>query len=205
MARYRGPRAKIARRFGENIFGNPKIGKVLERKNYRAGQHGQSRRRRPSNYGTQLLEKQKMRYAYGILERQFRKTFREAERMRGETGVNLLQLLERRLDNVVYRLGFAPTRAAARQLVNHKHFVVNGQSVDIPSYVVKQGDEIQVRDKSRKLQVVHDSVKQISGDLTLPWLSLDKASLSGKVLKIPEKEDLDSTFNVQIVVELFSK
>ncbi|MFQ6676055.1 MAG: 30S ribosomal protein S4 [Fidelibacterota bacterium] len=205
MARYRGPKAKIARRFGENVFGNPKIGKVLERKNYPAGQHGQSRRPRLSNYGIQLLEKQKMKYAYGLLERQFRKTFRRAERMKGETGVNLLQLLERRLDNVVYRLGFAPTRAAARQLVNHKHFLVNGRSVNIPSYVVGEGDEIRVRDRSRKLGIIHESVKQISGDLDLPWLSLDKATLTGKVLKIPDREDLDSTFNVQLVVELFSK
>ncbi|MFQ6616602.1 MAG: 30S ribosomal protein S4 [Fidelibacterota bacterium] len=205
MARYRGPKAKIARRFGENIFGNPKISKVLERKNYRAGQHGQSRRRRLSNYGMQLLEKQKMKHAYGLLERQFRKTFRRAERMKGETGVNLLQLLERRLDNVVYRLGFAPTRAAARQLVSHKHFLVNGNPVNIPSFVVGEGDEVRVRDRSRKLQVIHDSVKQVAGDLNLPWLSLEKASLSGKILKVPDREDLDSTFNVQLVVELFSK
>lgn len=205
MARYRGPKAKIARRFGENIFGNPKIGKVLERKNYRAGQHGQSRRRRMSNYGIQLLEKQKMKYAYGLLERQFRKTFRRAERMMGETGVNLLQLLERRLDNVVYRLRFAPTRAAGRQLVSHKHFLVNGRAVNIPSYVVSQEDEIRVRDKSRKLQVIHDSVKQVSGDLDVPWLSLDKATLTGRIIREPEREDLDSTFNVQLVVELFSK
>ncbi|MFQ6673793.1 MAG: 30S ribosomal protein S4 [Fidelibacterota bacterium] len=205
MARNTGPRAKIARRFGENIFGNPKIGKILERKNYRAGQHGQSRRRRVSNYGLQLREKQKMKYTYGLLERQFRKYFRTAEMMSGETGINLLQLLERRLDNVIYRLGFAPTRAAARQFVTHKHFLVNARSVNIPSYLVSHGDEIRVREKSRKLAVIHDSVKQVRGDLDLPWLSLDKATLSGKVLKIPERDELISTFNVQLVVELFSK
>lgn len=205
MARYRGPKAKIARKFGENIFGNPKVGKILERKNYRPGQHGQTRRRRLSNYGMQLREKQKMKYTYGLLERQFRKCFRDAEKMKGETGVNLLKLLERRLDNVIYRLGFAPTRSAARQLVNHKHFLVNGKSVNIPSYLISSGDEIQVREKSRKLAVIHDSVKQIRGDLDLPWLSLDKATLSGKVLNIPTRDQLDSTIKIQLVVELFSK
>lgn len=205
MARYRGPRAKIARKFGENIFGNPKVGKILERKNYPPGQHGQSRSRRRSNYGVQLLEKQKMRYTYGLLERQFRRYFRKAEQMKGETGINLLQLLERRLDNIVYRLGFAPTRAAARQLVAHKHILVNGRPVTIPSYLISAGDEIQVRETSRKLTVIHDSVKQIRGDLDLPWLALDKASLLGKVLNIPERDQLDSTLKVQMVVELYSK
>ena len=205
MARYIGPKAKIARKFGENIFGNPKVAKILERKNYRPGQHGQSRRRRLSNYGLQLSEKQKIRYMYGILEQQFRKNFRKAEKMRGETGVNLLQLLESRLDNVVYRLGFAPTRSAARQLISHKHFLVNSKSVNIPSYLISPGDEIQVREKSRKLTVIHDSVKQIRGDLDLPWLSLDKATLSGKVINIPERDQLDPTLKVQLVVELYSK
>ena len=134
MARYIGPKVKIARKFGENIFGNPKIGKILERKNYKPGQHGQSRRRRLSNYGMQLREKQKMKYSYGLLERQFRRYFKRAEKMQGETGVNLLQLLERRLDNVVYRLGLASTRDAARQLVNHGHFLVNNRKVNIPSF-----------------------------------------------------------------------
>ena len=160
MARYIGPKAKIARKFGDNIFGNPKITKILERKNYAPGQHGQSRRRRPSNYGLQLKEKQKIKHMYGLLERQFRKFFQKADKMSGETGLNLLQLLERRLDNVVFRLGFSPTRAAARQLVNHKHFLVNGKSVNIPSYLVKENDQISVRSKSRKLAVVHDSVKR---------------------------------------------
>ena len=205
MARYIGPKAKIARKFGENIFGNAKITKILERKNYAPGQHGQSRRRRPSNYGLQLKEKQKIKYMYGLLERQFRKFFQKADKMSGETGLNLLQLLERRLDNVVYKLGFSPTRAAARQLVNHKHFLVNGKSVNIPSYLVKENDQISVRSKSRKLSVVHDSVKQVRGDLDSGWLSLDKASLSGMVTKLPEKEDFDATLKVQMVVELYSK
>ena len=205
MARYIGPKAKIARKFGDNIFGNAKITKILERKNYGPGQHGQSRRRRPSNYGLQLKEKQKIKYMYGLLEQQFRKFFQKADKMSGETGLNLLQLLERRLDNVVYRLGFSPTRAAARQLVNHKHFLVNGKSVNIPSYLVKENDQINVRSKSRKLAVVHDSVKLVRGDLDSGWLSLDKASLSGMVTKLPEKEDFDATLKVQMVVELYSK
>ena len=205
MARYIGPKAKIARKFGENIFGNAKISKILERKNYSPGQHGQSRRRRPSNYGLQLKEKQKIKYMYGLLERQFRNFFQKADKMSGETGLNLLQILECRLDNVIYRLGFSPTRAAARQMVNHKHFLVNGKSVNIPSYLVKENDQIGVRSKSRKLAVIHDSVKQVRGDLDSGWLSLDKASLSGMVTKLPEKEDFDATLKVQMVVELYSK
>ncbi len=205
MARYTGPKAKIARKFGENIFGNPKISKILERKSYLPGQHGQSRRRRPSNYGLQLREKQKIKYMYGLMERQFRKFFRHADKMSGETGLNLLELLERRLDNVVFRLGLAPTRAAARQLVTHKHFTVNGQSVNIPSFLVKENDLVTVREKSRKLVVIHDSVKQVRGDLVSSWLSLDKGSLSGTVTKLPEKDDFDPTIKVQMVVELYSK
>ncbi len=205
MARFIGPKAKIARKFGENIFGNEKISKILERKNYPPGQHGQSRRRRPSNYAMQLREKQKMKYAYGLLERQFRRFFKKAEKMQGETGVNLMQLLEQRLDNVVYRLGFTTTRSAARQLVNHRHLTVNGKIVNVPSYLVKPGDVVQVREKSRKMSVIHDSVKRIRGDLDIPWLKLDKASLSGTFDQIPDREHLDTMFNVQLVVELYSK
>ncbi|MAV77041.1 MAG: 30S ribosomal protein S4 [Candidatus Marinimicrobia bacterium] len=205
MARYIGPKAKIARKFGENIFGNSKISKILEKKNYSPGQHGPTKQRRSSNYGLQLREKQKIKHMYGVLERQFRKFFKRSDRMDGETGLNLLQLLERRLDNVVYRMGFAPTRSAARQLVSHKHFKVNGVSVNIPSYIVKINDEISIRDKSKKLAIVHDSVKQVKGDLSSSWLSLDKASLSGIITKLPEKEDFDPTIKVQMVVELYSK
>jgi len=205
MARYIGPKAKIARKFGENIFGNTKISKILEKKSYNPGQHGPTKQRRTSNYGIQLQEKQKIKYMYGLLERQFRKFFQKSDKMDGETGLNLLQLLERRLDNVVYRMGFAPTRSAARQLVSHKHFNVNGVSVNIPSYIVKINDEVSIRDKSKKLGIVHDSIKQIKGDLQSSWLSLDKASLSGLVTNIPEKEDFDPTIKVQMVVELYSK
>ena len=205
MAKTNIPKGKLVRKFGENIFGNPKISKILERKNYLPGQHGQSRRRRASNYGLQLREKQKIKHMYGTMERQFRKFFRHADKMSGETGLNLLELLERRLDNVVFRLGFAPTRAAARQLVTHKHFTVNGKSVNIPSFLVKENDLVIVREKSRKLAVIHDSVKQVRGDLVSSWLSLDKASLSGTVTKLPEKDDFDPTIKVQMVVELYSK
>lgn len=205
MARYIGPKAKIARKFGENIFGNAKISKILERKNYSPGQHGQSRRRRPSNYALQLKEKQKIKHMYGLLERQFRRFFQKADKMTGETRLNLLQLLERRLDNVVYRMGFAPTRAAARQLVSHKHFLVNERAVNVPSYLVRENDQVSVRSKSRRLHVIHESVKQVRGDLDSSWLTLDKASLSGAVTKLPEQEDFDATLNVQMVVELYSK
>ncbi|MBC8174652.1 MAG: 30S ribosomal protein S4 [Candidatus Marinimicrobia bacterium] len=205
MAKYTGMRGKIVRRFGDNIFGNPKFDRILERKNYGPGQHGQSRRRRPSNYGLQLMEKQKMKYTYGLLERQFRRFYKKAEKMKGETGINLVQLLERRLDNVVFRLGFATTRNSARQLVNHKHFLVNGKPANIPSYIVKPNDEIKVRDKSRKLTVIHDSLKRIKGDLDLPWLKLDKATLTGTFLQIPERDQIKEKFTEQLVVELYSK
>ncbi len=205
MAKYSGTRGKIVRRFGENIFGNPKFDRILERKNYGPGQHGQSRRRRPSNYGLQLTEKQKMKYTYGLLEKQFRRFYKKAEKMKGETGINLVQLLERRLDNVVFRLGFAPTRNSARQLVNHKHFLVNGKPANIPSYIVKPNDEIKVRDKSRKLTIIHDSLKRIKGDLDLPWLKLDKATLTGTFLQIPERDQIKEKFTEQLVVELYSK
>ena len=151
MAKTRQSRGKLVRKFGENIFGNPKYDRLLNWKPYGPGQHAQSRRPKISNYGTQLKEKQKIKFMYGLLEKQFRITFKKAEKLKGETGTNMLQLLESRLDNVVYRLGFAPTRPAARQLVNHKHFLVNGRLVNIPSFIVKPGDEISVRDKSKKM------------------------------------------------------
>ena len=144
MAKTNQPRGKLVRKFGENIFGNPKYDRLLNRKPYGPGQHAQSRRGKISNYGTQLREKQKIKFMYGLLEKQFRITFKKAEKIKGETGTNMLQLLESRLDNVVYRLGFAPTRPAARQMVNHKHFLVNGVIVNIPSYVLKPGDAIYI-------------------------------------------------------------
>jgi len=205
MAKLKTPKGKLVRKFGENIFGNPKYDKILSRKPYNPGQHGQSRRRRLSNYGLQLREKQKIKIMYGLLERQFRNYFRKAAQMKGETGTNLMQLLERRLDNVVYRLGFAPTRAAARQLVNHGHMLVNGRKVNIPSYLVKPGDIISVREKSRKLDVILDAMRRVKDDLDLPWLELDKARMKGTFLDIPAREDMQILANERLVVELYSK
>ncbi len=205
MAKLMGPRGKLVRKFGENIFGNPKYDRLLGRKAYGPGQHGQSRRRRLSNYGVQLLEKQKIKMTYGLLEKQFRNYFKKADQMSGETGIKLLQLLERRLDNVVYRLGFAPTRPAARQLVNHGHFLVNNRKVNIPSYLVRPGDVIQVRDRSKKMDIILNSMKRIKGDIDLAWLELDKAKMQGTFLEIPERDQMNLTFNEQLVVELYSK
>jgi small subunit ribosomal protein S4 len=205
VAKFLGPKGKLVRKFGENIFGNPKFDRILNRKPYAPGQHGQSRRQRLSNYGIQLREKQKIKFMYGLMERQFRNYFKKADQMKGETGTNLLQLLERRLDNVVFRLGFAPTRAAARQLINHRHFLVNGRSVNIPSYSVKPGDVIQVRPKSRRLDIILNSMKRIKGDIDIPWLELDKAKMQGTILAIPERDQMDLTVNERLVVELYSK
>ena len=205
MAKNQVARGKLVRKYGANIFGNPKYDKLLNRKSYSPGQHGQGRRSRLSNYGLQLKEKQKIKFMYGLLEKQFSNCFKKADKMKGETGTNLLQLLERRLDNVVYRLGFSPTRPSGRQLVNHGHFIVNGKKVNIPSALVKRGDIIQVREKSKKLEIILESVKRIKGDLDLPWLELDKAKMKGTVLDIPERNQMDQTINDRLVVELYSK
>ena len=205
MAKTKQSRGKLVRKFGENIFGNPKYDRLLNRKPYGPGQHAQTRRPKVSNYGTQLQEKQKIKFMYGLLEKQFRITFKKAETLKGATGTNMLQLLESRLDNVVYRLGFAPTRPAARQLVNHKHFLVNGVSVNIPSYIVKPGDEISVRGKSKKMAIILDSIRTIKGDIELPWLDLDKAKMLGVFNSVPERDQMNLTINEQLVVELYSK
>ena len=205
MAKLKTPKGKLVRKFGENIFGNPKYDRILNRKPYGPGQHGQSRRRRLSNYGTQLREKQKIKILYGVLEKQFRNYFKKADKMTGETGTNLMQFLEQRLDNIVYRLGFAPTRAAARQLVNHGHFLVNNRKVNIASFSVKPGDAIQVRARSKKIDLILDSMKRIKGDIDLPWLELDKAKMTGSMIAIPEREDMQVLVNEQMVVELYSK
>ena len=205
MAKTNQPRGKLVRKFGENIFGNPKYDRLLNRKPYGPGQHAQSRRGKISNYGTQLQEKQKIKFMYGLLEKQFRITFKKAEKLKGETGTNMLQLLESRLDNVVYRLGFAPTRPAARQMVSHKHFLVNGVIVNIPSYVLKPGDKISVRDKSKKIDIILDSIRKIKGDIDLAWLDLDKAKMTGVYLNVPERDQMNLTVNEQLVVELYSK
>ena len=205
MAKTNQPRGKLVRKFGENIFGNPKYDRLLNRKPYGPGQHAQTRRGKISNYGIQLQEKQKIKFMYGLLEKQFRITFKKAETLKGETGTNMLQLLESRLDNVVYRLGFAPTRPSSRQMVSHKHFLVNGVIVNIPSYVLKAGDKISVRDKSKKIDIILDSIRAIKGDIGLPWLDLDKAKMTGTFLNVPERDQMNLTVNEQLVVELYSK
>ena len=205
MAKSNVPKGKLVRKFGENIFGNPKYDNLLNKKPYTPGQHGPTRRRRLSNYGIQLREKQKIKSMYGVLERQFRNYFHKAEKMTGETGTNLLQLLECRLDNVVYRLGLASTRSQARQLVSHAHFLLNNQKCNYPSATVKPGDIIQVRNKSKKIEFIMESMKRIKGDIELPWLELDKAKMTGTFLAVPEREEMALTVNEQLVVELYSK
>ncbi|MCD7969987.1 MAG: 30S ribosomal protein S4 [Alistipes sp.] len=202
MARYLGPKSKIARKFGEAIFG---ADKALEKKSYSPGQHGLTRKRKKvSEYGIQLSEKQKAKYTYGVLEKQFHRTFDEASRMGGITGENLLKLLECRLDNVVYRLGIAPTRAGARQLVSHRHITVNGNIVNIPSYSLKPGDVISVREKSKSLEVIQESLAGGRKN-RYAWLEWDNQSMSGKFLNKPEREDIPENIREQLIVELYSK
>ena len=201
MARYTGPKTKIARKFGEPIFGEDK---VLQRRNFPPGQHGQNKRRKTSEYGVQLREKQKAKYTYGVLEKQFRNLYNKASRLNGVTGVILLQLLEARLDNVVYRLGIAPTRAAARQIVLHRHIVVNGGVVNIPSYEVKPGDVIGVREKSKSLEVISDCLAGFNHS-KYPWIEWDEATRSGKFLHLPERSDIPENIKEQLIVELYSK
>ena len=201
MARYTGPKSRIARRFGEPIFGPDK---VLSKKSYAPGQHGNSRRRKTSEYGTMLAEKQKAKYTYGVLEKQFRNTFAKAERTEGITGEVFLQLLESRLDNVVYRLGIAPTRAAARQLVNHRHIVVDGKVVGIPSYSVKPGQIIGVRERSKSLEVISDALAGFNHS-KYPWLEWDENAKAGKYLNRPERSEIPENIKEQLIVELYSK
>ena len=201
MARYIGPKSRIARKFGEPIFGPDK---VLSKKNYPPGQHGNSRRRKTSEYGTQLMEKQRAKYTYGVLEKQFRITFDKAARSTGITGEVLLQLLESRLDNVVYRLGIAPTRSAARQLVTHRHIIVDGKLLDIPSYSVKPGQIVGVREKSKSLEVVSNALEGFNHS-KYPWLEWDQTTLSGKLLHWPERSDIPENIKEQLIVELYSK
>lgn len=202
MARYRGPKSKIARKFGSPIYGPDK---VLEKKNYKPGQHGNTRRRsKASEYGIQLLEKQKAKYTYGLLEKQFSNLFKKANRSKGITGEVLLQLLEMRLDNVVFRLGFAPTRDAARQLVSHKHIALNGKVANIPSISLRDGDIVSVRERSKSLEVISESLSGFNHS-KYPWLEFDSTSLSGKVLNIPQRDDIPENIKEQLIVELYSK
>ena len=201
MARYTGPKSKIARRFGEAIFG---ADKVLAKRNYPPGQHGNSRRRKTSEYGVMLAEKQKAKYTYGVLEKQFRNMFDAASRTSGITGEILLQNLECRLDNIVFRLGIAPTRAAARQLVSHKHIVVDGNVVNIPSYAVKPGQIVGIREKAKSLEVIAAALAGFNHS-KYPWLEWDENVKAGKLLHKPERADIPENIKEQLIVELYSK
>jgi small subunit ribosomal protein S4 len=201
MARYRGPKTKIARRFNEPIFGPSKS---LQKKSYPPGQHGRNRRRKQSEYAIQLMEKQKAKYTYGVLEKQFANLFEKASRRSGITGEILLQLLESRLDNTVFRLGIAPTRRAARQLVLHKHIVVNGEIVNIPSYQIKVGDNVGVRERSKSLELVTESLASHNAK-KYPWLEWDNSDFVGKMVSVPQRDEIPENINEQLIVELYSK
>jgi small subunit ribosomal protein S4 len=202
MARYRGPKSKIARRFRDPIFGPDK---ALERRSYGPGQHGPSKRRggKQSEYAIQLGEKQKAKYTYGILERQFANMFEKASRMKGITGENLLQLCESRLDNMVFRLGIAPSRRAARQLVGHRHITVNGEIVNVPSFHVRPGDTVSVREKSKSLEAVVSSLNSINK--RLDWMDWDGATMTGKLINMPSRDMIPENIKEQLIVELYSK
>ena len=204
MARYTGPKAKKARALGEPIFG---YSRAFEKKKYKPGQHGNSRgrRRQPSDYKLQLTEKQKAKYTYGVLERQFRNLFEKAAANRGVTGEVLLQLLEARLDNVVFRLGLAPTRRAARQLVSHKHIMVNGRLNNVPSTQLRPGDVVSVRGKSQGLEVIRNTISGKSDVRNFGWLSMNQEKMEGTFLAYPERENIPEKINTQLIVELYSK
>ncbi len=202
MARYTGPKSKIARKFREAIYGPDK---ALERKNYPPGQHGQSKKRsKQSEYAVQLMEKQKAKYIYGVLEKQFANLFDKAHRKHGITGENLLKFLEARLDNTVYRLGIANSRRAARQIVSHKHVTVNGEVVNIPSYALKPGDVVAVREKSKSLEAITTSIAQTKV-AKYNWLEWDSSSMTGKFLNMPERTEIPENIKEQLIVELYSK
>jgi len=201
MARYIGPKSRISRRFGEAIFGPDK---VLDKRNYAPGQHGVNRRKKNSEYGTQLAEKQKAKYTYGVLERQFRLLFAKASRKKGITGEILLQLLESRLDNIVYRLGIAPTRAAARQLVSHRHITVDGKVVNIPSYEVKPGQVVAVREKAKSLEVIAASLEGFNHG-KYSWIEWNESLKGGKLLNVPARAEIPENIKEQLIVELYSK
>lgn len=200
MARYIGPKTKIARKFGEPIYG---VDRYFEKKNYPPGQHGLAKKRKKtSEYGIQLKEKQKVKYTYGVLERQFRNTYAKAQKMKGRTGENLIILLESRLDNIVYRMGIAPTRAAARQLVSHCHIIVDGDVCNIPSTIIRPGQVIGVRERSKSLEVIQNAV---ADTCRYSWIEWNRGELSGKFLNLPERTEIPETINEQLIVELYSK
>lgn len=209
MGRYTGPNCKLCRREKQKLYlkgikcFTDKC--PVEIRTYPPGQHGISRRPRMTDYAVQLREKQKVRKTYGVLENQFRRYFDQASRKGGITGENLVKILERRFDNTVYRLGLAPSRKAGRQLILHRHFTVNGRVVNIPSYLLKSGDDIQVREKSKKLEIIHDTMKRVKDNMIVPWLSLDKANMKGTFMKEPERVEVPFIANEQLIVELYSK
>ena len=209
MARYTGPNCKLCRREKQKLFlkGTKCFTEKcpVERKNYAPGQHGLSRRSKVSDYSVQLREKQKVKRTYGVLESQFRNYFELASKQKGRTGENLVKLLERRLDNIVYRSGLAPSRKAARQLILHKHFRINGSVVNIPSFLLRAGDTIQVKDNSKQVKVFHESMKRVKDDMLPGWLQVDKSALKGILLAIPERIDIPFNANEQLIVELYSK
>jgi len=205
MARFTGPKAKVCRRFGENIFGPAKYDKILNKRKFPPGQHGKTQRRKISDYGLHLKEKQKLRYTYCLLEKQFRNYFFKAAKMTGVTGDILLQILERRLDNVVYRLGFAVTRMQARQFVNHGHIRVNGKKVDIPSFLVKAGDTVEVREKSRSIKAIKEAVERTETSSPFSWLTVDKENMRGQFLTIPAAAEIPCSVDTRLIVEYYSK
>lgn len=206
MAKNCTPKGKIVRRLGVNIFGNPKYDRLLERRPTPPGQHGAGRKGKLSDYSRQLIEKQKVRFCYGLSEKQFRRVFDKANGMKGVTGHNMLVLLERRLDNMVFRLGLASTRTEARIFVRHGHFLVNGRKVDIPSYLVRAGDVIEVREKSRKIAKISEALDSVMRRGIPTWLELERDAFKGTVKTLPAREELTSpVFEEQLIVELYSK
>ena len=201
MARYRGPKSKISRKFGEPLFGEDR---TLEKKNYPPGQHGNAKRRgKKSEYAIQLMEKQKAKYTYGILERQFRNIYDKANRGKGVTGELLLQLCESRLDNVVFRMGLSNTRDGARQLVSHKHILVNGSIVNIPSYTLRPGDKVSIREKSKSLTTIESSLRENISEYE--WIKFNRERLEGEFISLPEREQIPENIKEQLIVELYSK
>jgi len=204
MGRNFTPRGKVVRRLGVNIFGNPKFDRILEKRPYGPGQHGK-KRRKMSNYGTQLLEKQKVKKMYGVLEKQFRKYFHEAERRKGVTGHNLLQILECRLDNAVFKAGFSKTRDAARQIVRHGHIQVKGRKVNLPSFLISQNDIISIKGKENTKKLVNGNIKSTEDRIIPNWMDVDKEKLLIKITKLPERADIEVAIEEQLIVELYSK
>jgi small subunit ribosomal protein S4 len=205
MARYTGPKARLCRKFGENIFGNAKYDKILAKRKFPPGQHGKNMRRKLSDYGVHLREKQKLRSTYCLMEKQFRNYFVKAAKASGVTGDNLMQILERRLDNVVYRLGFAVTRMQSRQFITHGHFMVNGKKVDIPSFLVKAGDIIEVRPKSRGMKPIVEAMERTEVSSPYVWMSVDKENFRGQFVTIPAISEIPVSVDLRLIVEFYSK